>query len=245
MNNTTLIRQTIKALLKKHGLNYRDLATELSVTEGTVKQLMTKGSFTVERIEQIASVFTLSFAELMSIAVETKLSPTKISIEQEEILLSFPLSIRLLFLLGTGFSISVAQEKFGGTEKNFQKAIHILDRAQLIELLPMGRVRLKARAPYRFNKTGAIERQLRRDYLRIVADQFLETPNSSALQRTFEMYVSQKMLKQIQGDIESLIEKYAHRARLEAELHSPEDIFPITAAFMVKPFDGWGKLLSR
>jgi predicted transglutaminase-like protease len=146
--------------------------------------------------------------------------------------------------LGSGFSIESTKERMHLDDKKFQKALHTLDRAGLIELLPQNRIRLKSRAPYRFNKTGGIEKTLRKEYLDLVARQIQFNPPSDSFQKTFEMYFSEGLLKKFKQDLDTLLGRYAHLARIETELDQKDKTFPVTGAFLLKPFDGWGTLLS-
>lgn len=237
------IRTTIKDLLKKHGHTYNDLARALDLSEGAVKQLMTKGTFTTSRLEIVASWFGLSLLEFMEIALKAESKPHKLSLAQEELLLSEPVSIWMLFLLGSGFSLETTRTRMNIEKTKFQKALHVLDRCGLIELLPNDRIRLNSRAPYRFDKMGAIEKRLRKEYLELVTHQIGINPPSDTLQRTFEMYVSTKLFDQFKKDILQLLQRYAHLARIETETDWKDRTIPITGLFFIKPFDGWGTLL--
>ena len=242
--STIKIRNAIKALLKKHGQSYKDLSEALGLSEGAVKQLMTKGSFTTDRIEKVAHWFGLSVLEFIEIALKAESKPHMLSHGQEEILLSYPISIWLLFLLGTGFSLESAKERMNLDAIKFQRAIHRLDQAKLIELLPQNRIRLKSRGPYRFNKTGAIEKTLRKDYLALITGQIQFNPPSDSFQKTFELYFSADLLEKLRQDLKALLGKYAHLTRIEAELDSKDKKFPVTGIFFLTPFDGWGTLLN-
>lgn len=238
-----IVRTAIKDLLKKHGMTYKDLGQYLSLSEGSVKQLMTRGHLTIEKIEVIAQRFGLTIVEFLQIAYSKEHRPSRISHSQEEILVEFPIAIHLMFLLGSGFSLQSAKERMQIEERKFQKALYILDRAQVVEIHPGGKVFIKQRAPYRFNKDGAIEKKLRAGYLDLLLQQISRKPDSNVLQRSFEMYVSDRLFTQIKNDLSQLIEKYAHLARIEAELDDKGRAFPITGLFFIKEFDGWGKFL--
>lgn len=243
--NELKIRGLIKNLLKKHGHSYKELAQALDLSEGAVKQLMTKGSFTIERLQIVAHWFGLSLYEFMQMALSAQSKPHRLSLEQEEILLGFPISIWLLFLLGSGFSVKAAKHRMAIEDKKFYKALFTLEKAELVEVLEGDRIRLKSRAPYRFNKEGEVERRLRKKYIDLVKQQVQFNPPIDTVQRTFEMYVSNDLYKKIQLDVTELLNKYAHLARIETEMDHKDKVFPLTGLFMLKPFDGWGMVLSK
>lgn len=247
MNQTTSniqIRNAIKVLLKKHGLSYRDLGKALELSEGAIKQLMTKGSFTTSRLEKVAHWFGYSLFEFMEIALKAESRPYSLSHKQEEILFGFPVSMWMLFLLSAGFPLESIRDRMNLTEKKFQLALHTLDKTGLIELLPGNRVRIKFRGPYRFNKNGIIEKNLRKDYLALVTEQIQFGPPPDVFQRTFEMYFSESLFKKMKLEVEAIISKYGHLTRIETELDQKDRSFPVTGVFFMKPFDGWGTLLS-
>lgn len=242
--NEVRIRELIKVLLKKHGHSYKELAQALNLSEGAIKQLMTKGSFTIERLQAVAHWFGLSLLEFMQMSLDAHSKPHRLSVEQEEILLGFPLSIWLLFLLGSGFSLAAAKNRMKIQEKSFYKALYTLEKAGFVEVMSGDRIRMKSRAPYRFNKEGSIEKRLRKKYLELVSQQIQLNPPKETLQRTFEMYISNDLYKKLQLDVEELLKKYAHLARIETEMDHKEKVFPLTGLFLLKPFDGWGTLLN-
>lgn len=161
------------------------------------------------------------FPLIFFVALNSESKPHKLSLEQEKILLSYPISIWMLFLLGTGFSISATQERMQLDDIKFQRALHVLDR------------------------TGLIEKEFRKDYLELVKQQIQINPELDTFQKTFEMYFTEGLLKKLKKDIESLLAKYAHQTRIEAELDEKDKTFPVTAVFFLKPFDGLGTLLNK
>ncbi len=240
---SALVRSTIKDLLKKHNMKYKDFGKLIGLSEGSVKQLMTRGQFTLDRVEIIAQRFGLTLVEFLNIAYEKKKSPTRISVSDEALLTEQPFAILLMFLLGSGFSLDEAKARLNLEEKKNQKIIHLLDRIGIIELHSKGRISLKARAPFRFNKDGLIEKKLRPGYLQLVKENIINRPHSSTFQRTFEMYVSEKLYNQMKEDLGQYIEKYSHLARIEAEIDDKGKTFPVTGLLFLKELDGWGNYI--
>jgi hypothetical protein len=238
--SSTIIRSAIKGLLKKHNLNYKDFGNSLGLTEGSVKQLMTRGHFTIDRLESIAQRFGLTLIEFLKIAYGQQQGPTRITPSQEELLVEHPQAILLMFLLGSGFSLSDARARLSLEEKKFQKAIHILDRIGIVELRPGGHIFLKNRAPYRFNKDGAIEKKLRPGYLNLVKQYVSAKPAPRTLQRTFEMYISENLFAELKTELGNVVERFSNLARIEAELDDKGKTFPVTGLLLVTELDGWG-----
>ncbi|GEM_PF-6705352 len=118
---SALVRSTIKDLLKKHNMKYKDFGKLIGLSEGSVKQLMTRGQFTLDRVEIIAQRFGLTLVEFLNIAYEKKKSPTRISVSDEALLTEQPFAILLMFLLGSGFSLDEAKARLNLEEKKKSK----------------------------------------------------------------------------------------------------------------------------
>lgn len=242
---TASIQFLIKALLKKHKFTYLDLANFLHVSEGTIKQLMNKGSFTTERLESIGQFFGLTLIEFLEMANKQISKPFEITLEQEEILFTYPISIKILFLFGVGFSLLKAKKSMNIEELRFNKALKVLDKAGLVEILPYGQIRVKARGPFRLNKNGPIEKSLRPRYIDLLKEQIIFGPAPDTYQRTFEMYFTESLFTQLKDDINKLLERYSHMTRLEAGSSDGVELFPVTGLMFLKPFDGWKELFQK
>ena len=66
MDEVTQAVATTKRLLKAQGLTYRDVARALKMSEASVKRVFANGSFTVERLGQVAHLVGLTLAELLA-----------------------------------------------------------------------------------------------------------------------------------------------------------------------------------
>jgi transcriptional regulator with XRE-family HTH domain len=241
------IQALVKQLLKKNNQSYLTLAELLGISESAVKQLMTKGVFTIDRIELIADWFGFSVPEFLEIALKAQSKPTLITAQQEALLLSNPVAIYvlfMLFMLGSGLTEKTILSKKPLSKADLEKALYLLDKAGFIELLPKNQIRMKTRAPYRFNKSGEVEKRLRPKYLKMVSELISASPDEDTFQRTFEMYLSAELLEQFKNDIQKMMETYGHLARIESEKIQEDQKFPVTGLVLVKPFDGWGALVQ-
>jgi hypothetical protein len=238
------IRAVIKKLLKKNKTTYAALGKAIGLAEPTIKHLMTKGSFTVDRLELIAAWFGLSFLELMEMASHLKTDLTQLTLPQEKILAANPLALHLLLLLGAGLPLAEAAKRTEAGKQQVQKALHVLDKADLIELLPSNMVRVKQRGPYRLSRGGLLESTVFHAYLRNVMAQVMERFEATDLRFVSEMYLSQELMAKMRIEFQDLMARYFHLSRMETELKEPDSLFPVTGFVMLKAYDGWGATLK-
>jgi len=62
---TAPLLRAIKGALRSRGLTYRKLAELLSVSEATVKRDLSKGRFSLRRLDQICATLNLTLNDLM------------------------------------------------------------------------------------------------------------------------------------------------------------------------------------
>ena len=65
MTASGALLRAIKSALRMRGLTYRDLARLLEVSEPTVKRDLSKGRFSLRRLDQICAALGLTLADLL------------------------------------------------------------------------------------------------------------------------------------------------------------------------------------
>lgn len=238
-------REAIKNLLKRNKATYADLAKALKVSVPTIKQMMSKGQFTLDRLEAIANWFSLSLNEFFEIALKSESVSHTFTAFQEEILAQNPLAMLVLFQISAGFQFEDIKKTLDLNQKDWQLTLFALDRAELIELQTSGQIRIKVRGPYFWNPNGKLEKAIYVDYLKMLISQISSQPSAETLQTTFELYLTKKLYRQLKNEMSQLVHRYFHLSRLEAA-HTPiEKLSPYNAIFFLKNFDGWGPILRK
>lgn len=242
---TVRIRSTIKTLLKRHGSSYRELALALDLSESSIKQLMTKGNFTTDRLEKIAEYFGLYMSEFFEMAFQEDQTSYMLTSKQEEMLAANPTAMHVLFLL-SGFPAQEAKKRADIDEKSWKKALFALAKENFIELGEGDTVRLKIRGPYMWNLGGILANAVVPDYLNFLKENLmLPSLLPGALQSTFELYMTEELFEQFKADLRKLVYRYFHLARLDVAAKSPRRIKPYNAIFSLRQLDAWGPVLKR
>ena len=242
--NRALIQRAIKNLLKKQRQTYRDLAKGLGVSEPTIKRLMSRGDFTLDRLEQVARWFGFNLFELIAIARQQEIQPFRFSEKHESILAKNPKALYLALLFGAGFSVHEVKKRARLQETEFRQALGVLDRLDLIHLLEGDRVRSIARGPFQSIPNGKLARAYRPGFIKKAA-QLVDSsnPKEPPGQISFETYLSAESLLKLQEDLANLIAKYRSLSRLDQEITPPEKFLPVTGLVLVRQCDTWRSVL--
>jgi len=98
MSGSAALLRAIKSALRLRGLTYRDLAKLLDVSEPTVKRDLTKGRFSLKRLDEICTALGLTLADLLQPPEDQELV-TQLSEAQELALVSQPRYFVVTYLL--------------------------------------------------------------------------------------------------------------------------------------------------
>src|SRR5476651_1186469 len=81
---------TLKRLLKRQGHTYRDVGREMGLSEQSVKRMFSKGTFTLDRLVQLAALLGMSLAEIADQASQSTPSIRTLTEAQERELTAEP-----------------------------------------------------------------------------------------------------------------------------------------------------------
>lgn len=172
MTQTAELLKTLKKCLKAKGLNYRDLARALDLSEASIKRLFSEHSFSVTRLEEVCRFLDMSIYDL---ARMTRLTPedeaTRLTLEQEQGLADDPPALTYFYLLLTGRTSEKIAREFGLTDSQQNTLLIRLSRLKLVELYPNNSGRLLTRRRIDWRRDGPI----RKLYQREVQQAFFDT----------------------------------------------------------------------
>lgn len=142
MNEIASLVGTIKILLKKQGITYRDLAKSLNLSEATVKRTFSAERMTLDRLGQICEVLGFTLSELTQEAAANRQNIKTLTIEQEALLVSDTKLLLTAVCTLNHWKLSEIIENYQLTEAECLQKLLILDRLRILELLPGNRIRL-------------------------------------------------------------------------------------------------------
>jgi transcriptional regulator with XRE-family HTH domain len=155
MSATATLLRAIKANLRARGLTYRDLAGLISVSHATVKRDLSRGNFSLKRLDQICAALGLALNDLMGPPVGLDLV-TQLSEAQELALTAQPKLIVVTYLLVNDWKFRDIVEAFRMDENELIDILLRLDRLKIIDYRPPHRVRKLTARNFSWRKDGPV-----------------------------------------------------------------------------------------
>jgi transcriptional regulator with XRE-family HTH domain len=153
---------TLKRLLKKQGYTYRQVGEAIALSEQSVKRMFSKGTFTLDRLVQLASLLGMSLAEITAQASESTPSIRTLTEAQERELTAEPELLLIAACVLNGWKPAEITATYKLTKAECLKRLLKLDRLGLITLLPGDRVRLNVARDFDWLPNGPIQRFFRK-----------------------------------------------------------------------------------
>lgn len=155
MSASAALLRAIKSTLRLRGLTYRDLAKLLDVSEPTVKRDLSKGRFSLKRLDEISAALGLSLADLLQPPEEQDLV-TQLSEAQELALISQPRYFVVTYLLVNDWKFREITEAFRMDENELIEILLRLDQLKVVEYRPPHRVRKLTARNFAWRKDGPV-----------------------------------------------------------------------------------------
>jgi transcriptional regulator with XRE-family HTH domain len=148
--------RAIKSILRLRGLTYADLAKLLGVSEPTVKRDLSKGRFSLKRLDQICTALGLTLADLMQ-PPEAQDLVTQLSETQELALISQPKYFVVTYLLVNDWKFREITDAFRMDENELIEILLRLDQLRIIDYRPPHRVRKLTARNFAWRKDGPVQ----------------------------------------------------------------------------------------
>lgn len=221
-------RQMVDALkrqLRARGMTYATLGKKIGLSEASVKRVFSRGTFTLERLEEICVALDTSLFQVARAAEATVVGdPTELTEKQERALAA---DIDLLsyfhLLLSGGAPKKLKNEKF----------LLVLDRLKLLELHSGGRFRLLVNRQVRWLPDGPLMRR----YGRELREDFFSRPfnRPTDLLRFVPARLSAPSIAKLRARLRKLVDELEDLHALDAEL--PD--LPLQEVALMVAFRPW------
>lgn len=146
----------LKALLKAHGLKYKDLAIEFELSEPSIKRMINAGNLTLSQMQRLADMFGMSVVELLQKVENSTPKLKELTLEQETILVEDKRLLLIAFCAVNHWSINEIREVYNFTEAQCIHYLIKLHHMNLLELLPNNRIKLLVEHNFEWRKNGPI-----------------------------------------------------------------------------------------
>jgi DNA-binding Xre family transcriptional regulator len=155
MSATAALLLAIKANLRARALTYRDLAALIGVSHATVKRDLSRGHFSLKRLDQICAALGLALGDLLQAPAGLDLV-TQLSEAQELALSTHPKLLVVSYLLVNDWKFRDIVDAFHMDDNELIDILLRLDRLKIIEYRPPHRVRKLTARNFSWRKDGPV-----------------------------------------------------------------------------------------
>jgi transcriptional regulator with XRE-family HTH domain len=155
MSGTSTLLSAIKALLRARELTYRELARLINVSEPTIKRDLSRGNFSLKRLDQICAALGVTLADLVQPPAGAGLA-TQLTESQELALSGSPKLLLVTYLLVNDWKFREVIEAFRMDENELIDILLRLDQLKIIEYRPPHRVRKLTARNFAWRKDGPV-----------------------------------------------------------------------------------------
>jgi len=205
----------IKSVLRARRLTYRDVARSIGVSEATVKRDLSRGNFSLGRLDQICSFLEVSLSDLLNSPRDLELV-TQLSEPQEVALAGDPKILVVTYLLVNDWRFQDIISAFQIDENDLIDVLLRLDRLKIIDYRPPRRVRKLTSRNFSWRKDGPVHKFF---VNRFVPEYFQSSfEGSGDALRFVGGTLSPESLAQFKGSLERLAAEFEELARHDARL---------------------------
>jgi DNA-binding Xre family transcriptional regulator len=215
MSNSKVLLRNLKAHLRANGVTYRDLARRLRLSETTVKRDMSRGEFSLRRLDQICELLSVSLDDLLQPPSRSALL-TELSTEQERALVSNPKLLLTTYLLVNDWKFHEITATFSITDSELIDLLLKLERLHIAQFTPPHRMRKLTARNFSWRKDGPVHDF----FLRRVAPEFFNArfdgPGDEF--RFIGGTLSAESLRRFKSGLERLASEFEQLAHQDARL---------------------------
>jgi len=154
LSNSTTLVDGIKLRLRAQGLSYRDLAKRLGLSEPTVKRDLSRGKFTLSRLDRICEALGVDIVDLLQPPGNAPL--TELSEQQEQALVANPKLLVVTYLVVNNWKMSEIVNTFQLDHAELSILLSKLDRLRIVDFRPPVRIKKLTGRNFNWRKDGPV-----------------------------------------------------------------------------------------
>ena len=135
MSQISQVGATLKSLLKQQQLTYKDIAQKLSMSEANIKRIFSTHSYTLERLEEICAILSISLTDLFYLCQQNTEKLSQLTEEQENQLLANPKLLLVAVCVRDSWTFKELIEYYDIDQFECTRLLAKLDKLKIINLL--------------------------------------------------------------------------------------------------------------
>jgi DNA-binding Xre family transcriptional regulator len=158
MKQTVAIHEALKRLMRSSGRTYAQAAHVLKLSEASVKRLLSRSELSLERLELLCDWLEVEIGDVVQQSTQASPLVTELEPAQEEELLGDLPLLFVAFLTLNHWSEAEVLETFNFRKVDLTQKLRQLEQLGLIELMPTGRIKMRAARNFTWRKDGPIQK---------------------------------------------------------------------------------------
>jgi len=156
MAGSKLVLQAIRDLLRARGMTYRDLAVKIGVSEQTVKRDLSRGDFSLSRLDRICEALDVGVADLLRHDRSATNILTELSAAQEQALVSDPKLLLATYLVVNDWKFAEMLAAFRIDENELISLVLRLDALRIVDYRPPRRIKKLTARNFSWRRDGPV-----------------------------------------------------------------------------------------
>jgi transcriptional regulator with XRE-family HTH domain len=215
MSNSKTLVDNLKRRLRADKITYRELARRLRLSEPTVKRDLSRGTFSLARLDRMCEVLGVSLGDLLQPPGDF-VPLTQLSSEQEQALVTQPKLLLVTYLVVNDWKFQEIVTTFQVSENELVSLLLRLERLGIAEFRPPHRMRKLTARNFTWRKDGPVHKF----FLERVVPEFFAGRFDGATDelRFIGGTLAAETLRQFKAGIERLANDFEQLARSDARL---------------------------
>jgi transcriptional regulator with XRE-family HTH domain len=161
MSSTQDLVKIIKAELRRAGITYATLATELGMAESSIKRIFAKGDMPLSRIDEVLAVLKMDFSEVARQVAQASPQRHELTLVQERAVVADPKLLLCAICALSQWTLEQIVDTYRLSKLQAVACLLALDKLDFIELRVNNRYRLKVDKTFRWRPDGPVMRYFR------------------------------------------------------------------------------------
>ena len=159
MAQTKQLIDTLKRALKAQGISYANVASELNLSEASVKRLFSQSSFSLDRLDKICQLMGMEISDLVAqMHNHSHTMMSGLSFKQEQEIAADTGLLLVTVCVLNHWTMAQLMMHYHFSEHQCIHYLAVLDRLQLIDLLADNRIKLRVASNFKWLDNGPIQK---------------------------------------------------------------------------------------
>jgi transcriptional regulator with XRE-family HTH domain len=235
--NHDLILETLKKVLKKKGIQYKDLSRELGLSESGIKKLLTAKDISLKRLNQVSEAAGLELLDVLKLVSEQEVKSIQLTRKQEETLHDQPALFRVFwFLTVEEKSPNEIRKNEKLTEMQLEKFLLRLENLDLIKRNRKGEIISTHKGLYRWSGDHVLLNKLHREWSqntlkKVLKDKENPKKRDQQLYRLSYLQLTASSRAEFFKRLQELTDDFARRSQREKIELNSNQLIPISLLF--------------